>query len=49
VIVSAITDASFITQAMQKGAKGYITKPLKIKDPEFISRVKEDLMEVMAA
>ncbi len=49
VIVSAITDASFITQAMQKGAKGYITKPLKLKDPEFVSRVKEDLTEVMAA
>lgn len=47
IIVSAVADASMVTQALQKGACGYITKPLKIKDPEFIQKVSDELKEAM--
>ena len=46
-MVSAITDDSFIKQALQAGAKGYIVKPFKTKDQDFIQRVAADLREVL--
>ncbi len=46
-MVSAVTDENFIKQALDSGAKGYIVKPFKTKDPEFIDRIAHDLKEVL--
>ena len=47
-VISAITDAASITRAITRGARGYIKKPLRIKDPQFIKQVGEDIQEALA-
>ena len=45
-VISAVRGDT-ILQCMSKGAKGYIEKPLKFKDPDFIADFKETIKEAV--
>ncbi len=44
-IISAVRGESML-ECMNHGAKGYIEKPLKFNDPEFVSDFKETINEI---
>ncbi|MCB9229923.1 MAG: response regulator [Deltaproteobacteria bacterium] len=47
-VVSAIKDASMITEALHLGARGFVNKPLQFASEEFVSSFKEDVEDAMA-
>ena len=44
-MISAVR-GNAILECMHKGAKGYIEKPLKFNDAEFIKDFKETILEI---
>lgn len=47
-VVSAIKDASMITEALHSGAKGFVNKPLQFSSDEFVASFKEDIEDALA-
>ncbi|MCJ8330656.1 MAG: response regulator [Lentisphaeria bacterium] len=47
VICSAIKDAAKITETLEVGARCFIKKPLKLRDPEYIQSIKDDIEEAL--
>jgi two-component system, chemotaxis family, chemotaxis protein CheY len=47
-MISAVRGDTML-QCMHDGAKGYIEKPLKFNDPEFIGDFKETITEIFAS
>ncbi|MFK7825354.1 MAG: response regulator [Oligoflexales bacterium] len=47
-VVSAIKEASMITEALHLGAKGFVNKPLQFSSEEFVESFKEDIADAMA-
>ena len=44
-VVSALSDAVKISDALSLGAKAYIRKPLEFNSDEFIQILKEDILD----
>lgn len=47
-VVSAIKDASMITEALHLGARGFVNKPLQFSSEEFVESFKEDIEDALA-
>ena len=47
-VVSAIKEASMITEALHLGAKGFVNKPLQFSSEEFVESFKEDIADALA-
>ena len=46
-VISAIKDASLITESLHLGAKSFLNKPLQLNSPDFIKTFKEEIKEVL--
>jgi two-component system chemotaxis response regulator CheY len=47
-VVSAIKDNVMITEALEKGARGFIAKPLNFGSEEFVDEMRADIEDALA-
>ncbi len=47
VMISALQNNKLILDALQKGAKGYISKPLEMNSKSFKEQFKQDIIEAL--
>ena len=47
VMISALQNTKLILDALEKGAKGYISKPLEMSSDSFKVQLKQDILEAL--
>lgn len=47
VMISALQNTKLILDALEKGAKGYISKPLEMSSDSFRTQLKQDILEAL--